>query len=43
MTKRKGIQIKKETYHELKDCRVYDGEPLTKVLERLINMYRGVI
>lgn len=43
MTKRKGIQIEKETYNKLKECRQYDGEPLTKVLERLINTYKEFI
>lgn len=43
MTKRKHLQIKKETYENLKKCRQYNTEPLTKVLERLIETYGDVI
>lgn len=43
MTKRKHMQIKKETYENLKQCRQYNTEPLTKVLERLIETYGDVI
>ena len=43
MTKRKHILLKKNTYAALKKCRSYDKEPLTRVLERLIEKYGGLI
>jgi hypothetical protein len=43
MVSRKHIVIKKSTYSDLKKCRAYSTEPLTKVLERLIEKYGGLI
>lgn len=43
MSKRKGILLKEETYEMLKECRINDREALTKVLDRLIDTYKGVI
>lgn len=43
MSVRKHITLQKSTYADLKKCRSYDREPLTKVLERLIEKYGGLI
>lgn len=43
MSKRKHIQIKKNTYEQLKECKQYNTEPLTNVLERLIEKYGGLV